>query len=440
MPTSKMMQANVRICAAWVISQVVGNKRSLAALLPMALTRVDERDRGLLQELCYGTLRWYPQLQTLLEALLNKPLKAREKEVHALLLLGLYQLLYSRIPAYAAISETVSAARSIDKRWAVGLTNAVLRHFQRSHDSWLKKLASDANWRSAHPTWLLRRLQDDWPYAWQQIVKANNAHPTFSIRVNLRRLSRQTYLERLTACGFEAAPAPYNAAGVTLTKACEVEKLPGFSEGMVSVQDLAAQLAAELLDLRSGLRVLDACAAPGGKTCHILETEPRLGHLLALDKDVERLAQVQSNLQRLGFAAELQAGDARVPETWWNGILFDRILFDAPCSATGVIRRHPDIKILRQPQDIEQIACQQLDMLRRLWPLLVPGGILVYVTCSVLKRENEYNIADFLAVQPNAQERPIAAAWGQPGLHGRQILPGEREMDGFYYACLVKSG
>jgi 16S rRNA (cytosine967-C5)-methyltransferase len=434
-----MMQANVRICAAWVISQVVGERRSLTALLPMALTRIDERDRGLLQELCYGTLRWYPQLQPLLEELLNKPLKAREKEVHALLLLGLYQLLYSRIPAYAAISETASAARSLGKQWAVGLINAVLRNFQRCRDIWLEKLASDASWSSAHPAWLLRRLQDDWPCAWQQIVKANNAHPAFSVRVNLRRLSRQAYLERLAALRFEAVPAAYNAAGVTLTKACDVGKLLGFSEGMVSVQDLAAQLAAELLDLRPGLRVLDACAAPGGKTCHILEAEPRLRRLLALDKDAERLAQVQSNLQRLGFAAELRTGDAQAPETWWDSVTFDRILLDAPCSATGVIRRHPDIKILRQPQDIEQISNQQLVMLRRLWPLLVPGGVLIYVTCSVLKRENEYNIADFLAIQPDAQERPIAAAWGRACLHGRQILPGEREMDGFYYACLVKS-
>jgi 16S rRNA (cytosine967-C5)-methyltransferase len=391
----------------------------------------------LLQELCYGTLRWYPQLHYLLEQLLHKPLKPHEYEVQALLLLGLYQLLHLRVPDYAVVAETVAAARGLGKDRVAGLINAVLHNFQRRRSAWLAELERDASGHHAHPVWLLRRLQDDWPEHWQAMVAANNTRPPYSLRVNLARLSRQTYEEHLAAAGIAAQPTPFSAAGITLAKACEVDALPGFREGWVSVQDPAAQLAAGLLDLRPGLRVLDACAAPGGKTGHILETEPDLT-LLALDSDAERLLQVRANLQRLGFAADIRTGDAGAPESWWNGIPYDRILLDAPCSGTGVIRRHPDIKVLRRAADIEPLAARQRALLDALWPLLKPGGRLLYVTCSVLRQENEGTVAGFLSAHRDAHEYPILAAWGHARPQGRQILPGESDMDGFYYACLVK--
>ncbi len=428
---------NTRITAAWVLGQVVGKRQSLNTVLPPALARVEARERGLLQELCYGTLRWYPQLQYLLEQLLHKPLKPHEHEVQALLLVGLYQLLHLRVPAYAAVAETVAAARGLGKAGAAGLINAVLRNFQRRRSDWLAELERDASGHNAHPDWLLRRLQDDWPEHWQATVAANNTRPPYSLRVNLARLSRQTYGEHLAAAGIAVQPTPFSAAGITLAKACEVEALPGFREGWVSVQDLAAQLAAGLLDLRPGLRVLDACAAPGGKTGHILETVPGLA-LLALDSDAERLLQVRVNLQRLGLAADIRIGDAGVPESWWDGVPYDRILLDAPCSGTGVIRRHPDIKVLRRAADIEPLATRQHALLEALWPLLKPGGRLLYVTCSVLQQENERTVAGFLAAHPAAHDYPIPAGWGHARPQGRQILPGEADMDGFYYACLVK--
>jgi 16S rRNA (cytosine967-C5)-methyltransferase len=435
--TTTTAVSNPRIAAAWVLSQVVGGKQSLNTVLPPALARVEIRERGLLQELCYGTLRWYPQLHYLLEQLLHKPLKPHEHEVQALLLMGLYQLLHLRVPDYAVVAEAVAAAHGLGKDRVAGLINAVLRNFQRRRSAWLAELERDASGHNAHPVWLLRRLQDDWPEHWQAIVAANNTRPPCSLRVNLARLSRQRYGEYLAAAGIAAQPAPFSAAGITLAKACEVDALPGFREGWVSVQDLAAQLAAGLLDLRPGLRVLDACAAPGGKTSHILETVPALA-LLALDSDAKRLLQVQANLQRLGLAADIRTGDAGVPESWWDGVPYDRILLDAPCSGTGVIRRHPDIKVLRRAADIGPLAARQRALLDALWPLLKPGGRLLYVTCSVLQQENERIVAAFLAAHPNAHEHPILAAWGHARPQGRQILPGEADMDGFYYACLVK--
>jgi 16S rRNA (cytosine967-C5)-methyltransferase len=228
------------------------------------------------------------------------------------------------------------------------------------------------------------------------------------------------------------------STGIVLENACDVKQLPGFADGVVSVQDSAAQLAVVLLDLQPNQRVLDACAAPGGKTCHVLETEPELAHVLALDRDAVRLGRIRENLERLGLTAQLREGDASDPRQWWDGTPYDRILLDAPCSATGVIRRHPDIKLLRKAADIAPLARRQQTLMARLWPLLAPGGMLVYATCSVLKQENELNVEHFLATHGDARERPIAAPWGHAGVCGRQILPGEAGMDGFFYACLVK--
>jgi 16S rRNA (cytosine967-C5)-methyltransferase len=333
----------------------------------------------------------------------------------------------------------------------VGLTNAVLRAAVRRREELTAALEHDLEACSAHPYWLLQRLQDDWPDDWPAIVAANNARPPLTLRVNAHHCDRESYRERLTAVGRIAEPvsipyphpAPpeaeksYVETALVLNAAVEPAALPGFAEGWISVQDAAAQLAAPLLDIQPGLRVLDACAAPGGKTGHLLECAPRLD-LTALDQDAARLEHVAENLRRLRFQARLVVGDALRPADWWDGVPYDRILLDAPCSATGVIRRHPDIKLLRRDSDIAVLAFRQQALLASLWPLLRPQGRLLYATCSLLRQENEQVVESFLMAQPDAKEQPIIAPWGRPCSHGRQILPGEAHMDGFYYAVLVK--
>ncbi len=415
----------------------MGEGRSLATALPSALGRIDPRDHGLLQEICYGVCRWHPQLRTLLDRLLARPLATTEHVVRALLLIGLYQLWHLRIPEHAAVAETVAAAHQMQKSWAVGLTNAVLRTALRRRAELTAALETDPEARTAHPRWLLDRLRQDWPDDWSAIATANNARPPFALRVNQRHCDGEHYRLQLATSDRTAHSVRGVATALILDEAIEAVALPGFAEGWVSVQDAAAQLAAPLLDVRPAQRVLDACAAPGGKTGHLLEREPSLD-LIALDQDIDRLEQVRGNLRRLRLTAHLIAGDARRPADWWDGIPFDRILVDAPCSATGVIRRHPDIKLLRRESDIAVLAEQQRAILASLWPLLRPGGRLLYATCSVLREENEHVVAAFLATHSDARERPIMAAWGRALPHGRQLLPGEADMDGFYYAGLFK--
>ncbi len=428
---------NVRAIAAQVLARVLGEGRSLAEALPPALERVAPRDRGLLWELCHGVCRWQPEAQFLLDGLLDRPLDPRESTVRALLLTGLYQLHRSRIPDHAAVAETVAAAHQLRKPWAAGLTNAVLRSFTRRRVELLTRAKTDAVARTAHPRWLLEWLQRDWPGDWPAIVAANNTRPPFTLRVNRLRGSRDEYRARLAAAGKIAEPTVAAPFALTLTEPVEPTTLSGFADGWASVQDAAAQLAAPLLDTHPGMRVLDACAAPGGKTAHLLECAPDL-ELTALDQEVERLERVRENLTRLRLAARLVAGDACQPRDWWDGVPYDRILLDAPCSATGVIRRHPDIKLLRRDTDIAALADRQQALLASLWPLLRPGGRLLYATCSLLRQENEQVVAAFLATRPEAREHRIATDWGRALAHGRQILPGEAGMDGFYYAMLVK--
>lgn len=428
---------NVRAVAARTLAPVLEMKQSLATALTPTLSDVPLRDRGLLQELCYGVCRWHPQLQRLLSHLLSRPLASSEYAIHALLLIGLYQLWHLRIPQHAAVAETVAAARQLRKPWAAALINAVLRTSLRRHPELQKLVEQDEEAHTAHPRWLLQRLQQDWPQAWLMMTAANNAHPPFTLRINLSHFEKVYPQLQCVAMSESLRTIALPATALTLAEPRDVSTVYGFKEGWISVQDAAAQLAAPLLDLRPKQRVLDACAAPGGKTGHLLEMEPNI-ELTALDQDARRLAQVKDNLRRLRLNARLITGDARCPTDWWDGILYDRILVDAPCSGTGVIRRHPDIKLLRRDSDIPQLAEQQQLILTRLWPLLQPGGQLLYATCSVLRQENEQVINTFLAHHPDAQEQPIVASWGQALSHGRQILPGEGNMDGFYYACLSK--
>lgn len=425
-----------RAAAARVLA-AVNSGQSLERQLALIEPSVRERDRALLRELCYGSLRWRPQLVALTRTLLQKPLKARDADIEQLLLVGAYQLLHTRIPPHAALSATVDAARHLDKTWAAGMINAVLRRLQRELDGLLTSLAPAA--RVAHPQWLWQALQSAWPEQAESIFTANNAYPPMCLRVNSQRSSRAAYLEQLASAHISAKPCLLASDGIRLEQPCDVGALPGFADGAASVQDEAAQLTADLLNTQPGQRVLDACCAPGGKTGHVLERQPDLAELVGLDVSAERLKRVASNLQRLALRATLIAGDALAPADWWDGQPFDRILLDAPCSGTGVIRRHPDIKTLRTPGDIEQLAGIQLQLLDTLWPLLGDGGELLYATCSVLPAENTRVIERFLDATPTAREIPIEADWGLAQPVGRQLLPSIDGCDGFYYARLRKT-
>lgn len=429
---------DARGAAAAVLAEVLEAHRSLSEVLPPALAALPPRERGLAQELCYGVLRLGPRLDFLVARLVRKPLRGKDCDIHALLLIGLYQLLYMRVPPYAAVAGTAAAARELKKPWAVALVNGVLRNFQKAREALLAEAECDEVARSAHPAWLLKSLRTQRPDEWEAIVAGNNARAPMSLRVNQRMNPRDEYLALLRAADIDAAPAPHTEHGVSLSRACDVEELPGFREGRVSVQDAAAQIAAHLLDAQPGERVLDACAAPGGKTGHLLERQPALKELVALDHDPQRMTRVHENLARLHLTAHSIVADAAAPATWWDGAHFDRILLDAPCAGIGVIRRHPDIKYLRRRDDIAALAETQSRMLDALWPLLRAGGKLVYATCSVLPEENELQIARFLQRHTDARERVIEAVWGRALSHGRLILPAEEGMDGFYYACLEK--
>ncbi len=423
--------------AAMALSEVFRQGHSLTSVLPRWQTQLSAKDRPLLQELCYGVLRWQPRLDALASQLLKKPFKTKDMDVHALVLLGFYQMIYLRVPDHAAVSATVAVTTALKKQWARGLVNGVLRNFQRQSESLLATLDESPVSRWAHPHWFIEKLRHAYPEQWQTVLAANNQYPPLVLRVNRAKISRDDYQQQLLAVGIESKPTPHCKEGLILTRAVDVETLPGFVDGEVSVQDSAAQLAAGLLAAEPGDYILDACAAPGGKTAHVLECQPTV-EMVALDQDGGRLERLHNNLQRLQLQATVVTADAAAPELWWDGRLFDRIMLDAPCSATGVIRRHPDIKLLRRADDIAVLATLQGKILRALWPLLKPGGRLLYITCSVLPQENVRQLNAFCREQGDAQELLISAPWGEAQTIGRQILPGESDMDGFYYACLQK--
>jgi 16S rRNA (cytosine967-C5)-methyltransferase len=416
------------------------------ASLDDALARVPQvaaTDRAALQALAFGTIRWHFRIARWLEQLLDRPAQLRRPSLRALLEVALHQLGFSSHPPHAVVNEAVEAARLIGEPHAAGLVNALLRRFLREREAIDRLSMADAQARHAHPQWLIEALERDWPAEAERMLAANNAPPPLWLRVNAQRSSVAGYLAVLREQRIEAHAAEVTPDGVVLSEPLDVTQLPGFDAGLVSVQDGAAQLAAPLLEVQSGMRVLDACAAPGGKTGHILEHTPAIGELLALERSRERLQLIGDNLQRLGLAAQLVCGDARRPQEWWDGKGFQRILLDAPCSATGVIRRHPDIKLLRRAADIAPLSREQDALLRALWPLLEPGGRLLYATCSVLRAENHAVIAKFLESEPTAAPVALPRALdaivtpveGAPGL---QILPGAAGMDGFYYACLER--
>lgn len=411
--------------AADTLAEVLGGT-ALHQALPRRLAELATAgERGALQDIVYGSLRQLGRLDAWLEALLERPLT--DPELGWLLRVALYQLAWTRAPAHAVVHNAVDAA---GPGWRRGLTNAVLRNFQRRRAGIESMADARPSARWSHPDWWIARLQADHPAAWQAILEAGLMHPPFTLRVNVRHGDVAGYLQRLAEAGLPARQSGPDA--VTLERAVPVHALPGFDTGEVSVQDAGAQWAARLLDAQPGERVLDACAAPGGKTGHILERADV--DLVALDVDPARLARVQANLDRLGRHATLIAGDAAQPETWWDGRPFDRILADVPCSASGVVRRNPDIKWLRRPEDIARFAAQQVTMLDALWRLLAPGGTLLYATCSVFREENDGQVRAFLARHAqDAMQCPLP----EP-LSDGVLLP-DAEHDGFFYALLRKT-
>jgi len=403
---------------------------TLGALSPALV-----RERALIQELSYGGVRWLLLLTHELKTLVHKPLRKQDNDLEALLLVGLYQLRHMRVAAHAAVNETVAAVAVLGKDWARNFVNAVLRRA-------LREEAPPIDHARSHPKWLRARLQAAYPGDWEAIAAANNERAPLTLRVNLARLTRTAYADKLTRAGLAANAVPDNDSALTLATPVPVSELPDFDSGEASVQDAAAQLAAVLLDAGPGMRVLDACAAPGGKAAHILERTPT-SRLVALDSDAERLNRVRENFTRLGLAGEIIAGDAADPAGWWDGEPFDRILLDAPCSGSGVIRRHPDIRLHRRAADIDRLVRLQVGLLDGLWPLLKPGGKLLYVTCSILPEENGRQAEAFTARQPQARRAPLAhpvlARHARFDGFGHQILPGAGDMDGFYYAGFVRA-
>lgn len=416
---------NLQKLAAGVLEAVLAGAALHQVLPPCVQQLKTPGERGALQDIVYGSLRQLGRLDAWLDALLQRPLT--EPQLGWLLRVALYQLAYTRAPAHAVVHNAVSAA---GQGWRPGLVNAVLRNFQRRRAE-LEKLADarpSARW--SHPDWWIAKLQDQHPERWQAILDASLLHPPFTLRVNRRHGDVADYMRRLNEAGLPAHQT--GADAVTLEKAVPVHTLPGFDAGEVSVQDAGAQWAARLLDAQPGERVLDACAAPGGKTGHILERADV--ELTALDVDATRLARVQDNLDRLHLHATLIEGDAAKPDAWWDGRPFDRILADVPCSASGVVRRNPDIKWLRRPDDIAQFAAQQAVMLEALWRLLAPGGTLLYATCSIFHEENDGQVRAFLARHAQDAERcPLPAP-----LTDGSLLP-DAEHDGFFYALLRKT-
>lgn len=440
-PASRGLQNDgglaVRAAAARALAPVIASKGSLAGLDDH---QVVARDRALFKALCYGTCRTLPRLEALAAKLLVKPFKARDADVQALLLLGIHQLLYLRIPAHAAVGETAGAARLLGKEWATRVLNGCLRRLQREAAELQAEVDRDPAVALLHPKWLLKALRQAWPDDWRAIAAANNEPGPMTLRVNRRHGDREAYIDRLAAAGLEGRLCLHAPDGITLETPCDVHALPGFDEGHVSVQDEAAQLATVLLGPalapRPGARVLDACCAPGGKTAHLLEVFDI--DMQAVDSDAERLARVEDALARLNLSARLAHGDATALD-WWDGVPFEAILLDAPCSGTGVIRRHPDIKRLRRPSDITSLAALQARLLDNLWPLLRPGGTLLYATCSVLPEENSDQVDAFLARTPDAESTtPRDVAWGREAGAGRQLLPEIDSHDGFFYARLRK--
>ena len=427
--------SDTRAIAALASEQVVFRGRQLERTLNRFVTEISVQDRRFIADLVYGTVRWFWRLDAYTNLLLDRPLRRKDRDVHCLLLVGLYQLEFTSVQEYAAVSASVDATGALGKPWARGLVNAVLRKFLADRDRYVSSVIADSS-RYSHPEWMIELLRDEWPHQWREILKANNARPHVTLRVNRNCVQASEYVKRLGDCGIDSLLDPVSEYGVRLTERVAPTQLPGFDYGEVSIQNSASQLVAPALDVRPGHRVLDACAAPGGKTLHILEVQPLLGELVALDIDEVRCGEINNNLQRAGTAATVLCADASQPQQWWDARPFDRILIDSPCSALGVIGKHPDIKHNRRPEDIDSLVQTQSAILNALLPLLGDNGRLMYTTCSILARENQDQIALALTRFKDCEAENLPDYFGRTAGMGRQRLPGIDSSDGFFYACL----
>ncbi|WP_426701688.1 16S rRNA (cytosine(967)-C(5))-methyltransferase RsmB [Rhodanobacter sp. Col0626] len=431
------MKPDTRALAARGLAEVAMRGASLRDVMERHAPRLsDPRDRALLMALLSEGARWWLRFDAAIDGLLEKSLRHKDPAVHALLVLGLVQLEILQLQDYAAVAATVEAVRALKRPQLAGLVNAVLRRWQRERETLLARLDAAPQTRHAHPSWLADALQRDWPQQADAVMAADNREPPLMLRVNRQRSERQALLAQLQDAGYAAELHPWLGDALVLPHSVDITRMPGFEDGLFAVQDGAAQVAADLAELDDGLRVLDACAAPGGKACHLLERADI--DLTALEMDASRAERIRQNLMRLRLNAKMAIGDAGAPAGWWKGQLFDRILIDAPCSATGVLRRRPDVRLHRRESDIGAMHKQQQRILGALWPLLAPGGRLVYITCSVLRAENEAIVGALLAAQADAQAMPFTLPVGQAASVGWQILPGDGDLDGMYYAVLQK--
>ncbi|MES2624011.1 MAG: 16S rRNA (cytosine(967)-C(5))-methyltransferase RsmB [Pseudomonadota bacterium] len=419
-----------------ILGEILLHRGSLASAFGANLKSYPNNNTALVQEICYGVCRWFHLLDAVARELLEKPLRKKDNDVHCLLLVGLYQLFYMRTPAHAAINETVAEAETLGKVWAKNLVNAILRAAQRRQGELFEQAGKDYVGKYSHPEWMLSRIKKDWPASYRLILDSNNVRAPMTLRVNIGRTTRAEYLVELELAGIAAIPGTLTSTAVILDSPRDVNLLPGFSTGLVSVQDEASQLVASLLPLAPALKILDACAAPGGKTCALLEAEPLL-NVTAIDKDARRISRINENLERLALNAVVTRGDICF-DTNFSHDSFDRILLDVPCSATGVIRRHPDIKLLRTPDEVETLVKTQAELLQSAWPLLKSGGYLLYSTCSVFKEENSLQIARFVAATSNVEHVALTIPGSTSCDFGSQLFAKENGHDGFFYALLRK--
>lgn len=425
---------NPNLIALQILQRVFIQGESLSHVIPQELKK-NQNSAGLIKEICFGVNRWYGQLNFILNKLISKPLKAKDSDINLLIMIGLYQLIYLSVPQHAVVNQVVTVCDILKKSWAKGLTNATLRQFLRKKTELLNLANKNELASFSHPTWLINKIKKDWPNNWTKILKSNNERPPLMLRVNSAKIKRDDYLLLLKNADITAYDDLAINTCITLEKPQSVNTIPKFPEGYVSVQDGAAQAVIDWMDLQNNQYVLDACAAPGGKTCSMLENNANI-QITAVDISSERTQQITENLQRLDLKATVLTSDICELDKWWNKKLFDRILVDAPCSSSGVIRRHPDIKWLRQPDDILNLQKQQLKILSALWSTLKTDGLIIYTTCSIFPEENDQVIAQFIANHPDAKIDLIEPQIGQRLEYGVQVLPDK--YDGFYYSRLKK--
>ena len=431
------MTVDTRALAARSLAEIAMRGASLREVMERNAPKLrDPRDRALLMALLSEGARWWLRFDAAIDHLLEKSLRHKDPAIHALLVLGLVQLEILQLQDYAAVAATVEATRTLKRPQLAGLVNAVLRRWQRERENLIARLDAKPQTRHAHPEWLAKALASDWPAQADAVMAADNREPPLMLRVNRQHIERAALLAQFQATGYEASLHPWLPDALVLPHSADITRMPGFENGAFAVQDGAAQVAADLADLKHGMRVLDACAAPGGKACHLLE-RARID-LTALEVDAKRGERIRQNLMRLRLDAKIVIGDAGAPAGWWKRQPFDRILIDAPCSATGVLRRRPDVRLHRRESDIAAMHEQQRRILSALWPLLAPGGRLIYITCSVLRAENEVIVGDLLAQQGDARVVPFTLPVGHAAKVGWQILPGDGDLDGMYYAMLEK--